>query len=359
MIPACRIWRESARPAENLHTEEAGKQAKENLNKFQNQSSSCGASNVNKASTDFISHATDKAQQSKPTNTSTTPFAQVPATKPTRPEGRSTQMATQPTAQVSNNENEQKQCLNHHSATNVIPVDYHYCSIPKSERNRANAARLRLRKKLAKKLKAQRKHGRTSTQQGVEVPVTTVAEHSQQGCTAMEENLGKKHAGPQLMPETNKSDYRNTLSCIQTVNMKVEAAHVPIVEEKPIAAPNNAGTHNLVTTATDTNVKLRRQCEPKISLPEDTAVRPKKNCTPKDFDQDQPKNTVNVTMKEEINRKNGQIEKQEQASTPVTPEHKVCAKGRWHQFTVNQSCSHKAHCKHNPGKDLPPNVKKW
>lgn len=341
--PACCICRESARPKGNIPAEEAGVQAKENPTTFPSQNSICGPSNMNKASTDFTSNATDKA---------------VPATEPTGSDSQSTQMSNQPKAHVSNSENEQKHCLNHNSVTNLISVDYQYCFIPKSEKTRANATRMRLRKKLADKLKAQRRGRNKSTQQTAEDPFTTVPQSSQQqGVAAIEENMMEKHTEAHLIPQPNKAGNGNTLSCIQTVNVK-ETPHVSMVEVRPAAAPDNADTHSPTTIATDKNVKLRLQCEPKVSLPQDTAVKPKKNCTPKDH-QNQPKNTGNVTTKEEVNEKNGQIEKQEQASTPVTPEHQVRANGRWHQFTVNQSCSHKARCQHNPGKDLPPNVKKW
>lgn len=357
--PTYCIIRESAKPeGTQEHIQDPGVQTNENPTTFPSQNSSCGPSNMNKASTDFTSNATDKvhniAQQSTTIYTLAIPFAELPATEPTGSDGQS----NQPKAHVSNSENEQKHCLKHNSVTNLISVNYQYCFIPKSERTRANATRIRLRKKLADKLKAQRRGGNKSTQKTADNSFTTVPQSSQQqGVTVIDENMVEKHTEAHLIPQPNKAGNSNTLSCIQTVNVKVETPQVLMVEGGPTAPPNNAGTYSPTTRATD-NVKLRLQLEPKVSLLQDTAVKPKKNCTPKDH-QNQPKNTGNVTMKEEVNGKNGQIDKQKQANIPVAPEHQVCAKGRWHQFRVNQSCSYKARCQHNPGKDLPPNVKKW
>ncbi|XP_039987778.1 uncharacterized protein LOC120792575 [Xiphias gladius] len=158
------------------------------------------------------------------------------------------------------------------------------------------------------------------------------------------------------------ADYGNISSCMQKVNIKAVAPHVPAVERKPTASPNNVATQKQTTAAADTNVKLRLQGELKVSL-QDTSCKPKKKCSTKASNQNQSKNnTGNIIMKGERNGKNGQAEKQEQEpaiNPPVTPENKVRTEGRWPNFTVNQSCSSKACCKHNPGTGLPQNVSKW
>lgn len=349
----------SVRPDGNLHAEEAGIQAEENPNTFPSQNPICGPSNMNKASTDFTSNATAKAhniaQQSTSIYTSEIDFTDMPATKPKGSDAKSTQMSNQPKPQVSNSENEQKQCPNHNNVTEFLLVNYQCSFIPKSDKICPNATRMRRMKKLANKLKAQKRGGSKSTQRAAEDPFATVPQSSQQqGVTAIEENMVERHTEAHVIPQ-HQAGNCNTLSYIKTVSVKVETPRVSMVEGRPTAAQKTVGTHS-PTTATDTNVKLSLQCELKVSQPQDTAVKPKKNCTPKDH-QSQPKNTGSVTMKDEVNGKNGQTEEQERASTPVT-EHKVCAKGRWHQFTVNQSCPNKTR-QHNPGKVFPPNIKKW
>lgn len=205
-----------------------------------------------------------------------------------------------------------------------------------------------------------------TNQQITEETVTTVQESSQQkGCTATEENTIKKHNKPHQIPQPNQADSDNngnTSSCIQKVNVKALAPQVPVVEGMSTAAPNNAATHNPKTAAADTSVKIRVKRELKASLPKDATVKPKKKCTFKALNQNQPKKkTRNVTMKEEIDGKNGQVEKEKQEpgiNPAVPPEHKACAEGRWHPFTVNQSCPRKVCCQNNPGTGLPPNIQK-
>ncbi|KAM7412692.1 hypothetical protein PAMA_020190 [Pampus argenteus] len=140
----------------------------------------------------------------------------------------------------------------------TILVEYQYHI--KSEKSRANAAKVRLKQKLAKKLDAQPQDDSKSTEKTSEETVTAMMQESlqQQGCTDME---AKKHKEPHRTPRLDKDDTNGKpSSCIQKVN----------VEE-----------------------------------PEPEAV------------------------------------------------------GRWHPFTVNQSCSSKARCHHNAGRGLPPNVQKW
>lgn len=165
---------------------------------------------------------------------------------------------------------------------------------------------------------------------------------------AMEENTIKKHNEPHqtLQPNKTDNDTHGNTTCLQKVSVKAVAPQVPVVEGMPTAAPNNAATHNPTTAAANTSVKLRLQHEHKVSLPQDTAVKRKEKCTLKALNQNKHENTRNVTMKEEMNEKKDQVEK-------------VSAECHWHPFTVNQSCSHKARCKHNPGTGLPPNVQKW
>ncbi len=193
-----------------------------------------------------------------------------------------------------------------------------------------------------------------ANQQMAEETVTTVQESSpQKGCTAMEENIIKKHNKPHQIPQPNKTD---------NDNVKAPAPQVPVDEGMPTPAPNNAATHDPKSAATDTSVKLRLKPELKVSLPKDATVKPKKKSTLKALNQNQPKKkTRNVTMKKECEGKNGQVEKekQEPGITPaVPPEHKACAEGRWHPFSVNQSCPRKACCQLNPETGLPPNVQK-
>lgn len=98
-----------------------------------------------------------------------------------------------------------------------------------------------------------------------------------------------------------------------------------------------------------------------LSLPQDIAVKPKKKCILKALNQNEPnKNTRKVTTNEEMYGKNDQIKKQEPGIIPaVPPEHKVHTEGCWHPLTVNQSCSRKMRCQHNPRAGLPPNVQQW
>lgn len=155
---------------------------------------------------------------------------------------------------------------------------------------------------------------------------------SQQGCSAMGGNAIKKHNEPHQIPQPNKADDDTSgNTCIQKVHVK--APQLPVVEGIPTAAPNNAATRNPTSAAPDTRMRLQKKLQ--VSPPQDTAVKPKKKCTLKAFHQNQPKNTGNVTVEKEM------------------------AEGRWHPFTVNQSCSHKARRQHNLGTGLPPNVQMW
>ncbi|XP_044209013.1 uncharacterized protein LOC122983371 isoform X1 [Thunnus albacares] len=296
-------------------------------------------------------------QKSQKQNTSTKPgVAQVPASTPTELPNNSTQMSNQPRTQVNNEENAlQEPGLNHNNVTNVISVNYQYCFSAKSESSRANAAKLRLRQKLANKLKAQPQDGSNNSQQTAEETVTVQESSQQQGCTAMR---AKKHKKLHQIPQHNKADYDtsgNPSSCIHKVSVNPPEPQVPVVEQRPAAAPNITATHHPTTAAADANVKLRHQCKLKVSVPQDTAVRPRRKCTFIALNQNQPK-------EEKLNGNNGHVgeERPEPAFSPAPgPEHSFHAEGRWHPFTVNQSCSHKARCHHNPGKGLPPNVQKF
>lgn len=195
-----------------------------------------------------------------------------------------------------------------------------------------------------------------SSQLTAETTVTTVQEGSQeQDCTAMEENTTKIHNKAYHTPQHNKVDNDtngNTSSGIQTVSMK------PALDKgRPSADPNNAANNPTVASA-DSSVKSKLQHKLNVTLILHTAVKPKEKSKLKGMEQNHPnKNAGNITEKEDKNGKNGQDEKQEPNIPPaVPPEH---TEGRWHPFTVNQSCSVKVLCKHNPGKDLPPNIQKW
>ncbi|XP_056230421.1 uncharacterized protein LOC130167911 [Seriola aureovittata] len=345
-------------PTENLHGKEAEAQTKAKITKSPSQKSKCVLSNMNVAC-----HATDKAHNIEPLiTTAKSGLAEEHTTKPAESLDHTTQMSNQPNTQVNNKETAlRKHCLNQDSVTNVSVV-YQYWVMDKSERGRANAAKIRLRQKLAKQLKAPPGDGSRSSQQTTEETVTIVPESSQQQiCTALDENPVKKHKNQQLIPQPNKADYGNTSPCMQKVSMKAVAPHVPVVEKMPTAAPNNGATQKAGTDA-DTNVKLMLQFDLKVSQPQDTvAVKLNKKCTPIALKQNQPtNNTGSVIMEEKLNGKNGQVEKQEPDITaPVNYRHKVCGEGRWPQFTLNPSCPRKVRCKHNPGTGLPPNVQKW
>ncbi|XP_029302044.1 uncharacterized protein LOC115017589 isoform X2 [Cottoperca gobio] len=276
---------------------------------------------------------------------------------PAEPPGNSRQMSSQPKTQVSNKEN----ALN--SVTNVT-VDHQYCFSAKSKSSCTDTAKIRQTQKLAKKIKAQSGAYRKRSQQTAGQTVKTVQETSQQqGCTAMEENTTKKHNKPHQILQPNKADNdTNENTGIHQVKVNAPALQVPVVEEIPTVVPNNPVTHN-PTAGPDTSTRV--QHEPKGP----TAVKSKKKHKLKEVYQNQPKNTGSVTakeeingnMEEEINGKNNQVEKEkhEPAITSVVAPDLVCAEGRWHPFTVNPSCSHKVHCRHNPGMGLPQNVQKW
>lgn len=248
---------------------------------------------------DLTCRATDEAHIIAEQSTTTTPgIAQVPP-------DHLTQMSNQSKAQVHNEENARyEHSLNHNSVTNMIAA-------------------------------------------------------------AREQNIIKEHNEPNQKPRPNKADNDtagNTSSSIQKVNVEALMPQVSVVEGMPTAFPSNAATHN-PTAAADTSIGLRLQQEIKVSLPQDNAVKPKEKCTRKALNQNQHKKKArHVTTEEEINEKNSHVEREEQEQdiTPaVPPEHKVCATGRRHPFTVNQSCSRRARCKHNPETGLPPNVQKW
>lgn len=185
-----------------------------------------------------------------------------------------------------------------------------------------------------------------------EATVITVQDGSQQqDCTAMEENTTEIHNKAYLTPQHNKVDNDtngNTSSGIQTVNMK--AALVK-------ADPNNAA-NNTTAASADSSVKSKVQHKLNVTIILHTATKPQEKGKLKGMEQNHPnKNAGNFTTKEDKNGKNGQDEKQEPDIPPaVPPEH---TEGRWHPFTVNQSCSVKVLCKHNPGKGLQPNIQKW
>ncbi|XP_045930942.1 uncharacterized protein LOC123986627 isoform X2 [Micropterus dolomieu] len=325
----------------------------ENLhNKSQSQKLNC----VNEASNDFTCHATNKANSIAERSTTIPGTAEMPVAELTEPPDHAAQMLNQSIAHIKNEEN--VQCLNQNSVTDIVTVDYQYCLRVKSEITRANTTKMRLRLKLAKKLKAQTREDHKSSQQTADDTVTTVQESSQQqGYATMGKTKIKKRNEPQQIPQPNKADSNtngNTSSHTQKVNVKALAPatpKAPLVERKPTTAPNNAATHN-------PSVKLRLQRELKVSLPSDTAVKPKKQCTFKALNQNQPYNTRNDPMK--ANR-NGQVKNEilEQGITPaVPPVHKVHTEGRWYPFTVNRVCPHKVDCLHNPGTDFPQNIRK-
>ncbi|XP_044057643.1 uncharacterized protein LOC122878649 [Siniperca chuatsi] len=308
--PVRRACREVVRgvTTENLHSKEAEAQMKAKINKSPSQKSKC----KNKASTDLICHATDKAHHIAEQSTTTKPgTAEVPSAKPTKPPNHSAQVSNQSKAHVNNEENAlQEHCLNHNGGTNMIAVDYLYCFRVKSEISRTNAAKMRLRHKLAKKLKAQPGDDHKGFQPIAEETVTTVQESSQhQGCTAMEENTIEKPNEPHHIPQPNKADNEtsgNTTSCMQKVNVKALAPQVPVVEGMPTTVPSNTAIHN------PESVKLRLQRELN-----ETGIIP-----------------------------------------AVPPEPKIRAEGRWQPFTVYQSCPHKVGCQHNSRTGLQQNVQK-
>lgn len=335
-------------PAENQPSKEAEAQVKAKTTKSQGQKSSCVCSNVNEAKADLTCHTSDIAKEH--------------ATKPAKPLEHSTQMLSLPKAQVNKKKNASHKHCSDQKRVTYISVECPCVCGSKSEKSRLKAAKNRLRQKLAKKkLMTPPGDGSKSFQQTTEETATTVPENSkQQGCTAQEENPVKEHNEPHLIPLPNKAYDGNTSPCIQEVNVKAAAPRVPVEERRPTAAPHDVTTYEQTTAPADTNVKLRLECEHQVSLPQDIAARPKKKCARK-LNQNKP-NTGNVIMKEEITGKNGQVEKDKQEPAiipPVTPEHKVCDDGRWPQFTMNESCSRKARCKHNPGKGLQPNVQNW
>ncbi|KAM7398963.1 hypothetical protein PAMP_018262 [Pampus punctatissimus] len=176
----------------------------------------------------------------------------------TKPPNHSTQISNQPNTQVNTEENALQEPGLNFNVTKLVEHQYHFTS----ETSRANAAKMRLKQKLAKKLDAQSQDDSKSTEQTSEGTVTATMQESlqQQGCTDIE---AKKHKEPHQIPRLDKDDddtNEKPSSCIQKVNMK--------------------------------------------------------------------------------------------APEPQT-------EGRWHPFTVNQSCFTKARCHHNPGTGLQPNVQKW
>ncbi|XP_037630199.1 uncharacterized protein LOC119490792 isoform X2 [Sebastes umbrosus] len=324
---------------EILHSKEAETHRKTKIHKPPSQKFHRVLSPVKEESTDSTCQATDETHDIAQLNTTTEQgIAEEPAAMPTKPPDHSRQMSSQPKAQDNNEENAlHEHCLNRDNTT-YIDGDYIYIFSAKSKSGRVIASKMRLSQKLGEEIKAQLGDDDKSS-------VATVQESpQQQGGTVMEENTTKKHNEPHQTPQPNKAD--NGSTCIQKVKMKTPASQVPVVEGLPRAAAHNP--------TTDTSIRL--QHELKVPLPQDTAVRPKTKCTLNAFNQNQPKNTGNVTMRdEEMNEKNGQVEKEKQEhaiSSAVNP----AAEGRWHPFTVNQSCSSKARCRHNPGTGLLPNV---
>ena len=314
--PVRRSYRDVVRggTTENLHSKEAEAQATAKINKS-SQKSSCVLSHVNEARTGLTCHVTEKVHNT------TEQTAEAPAATPTELPNYSTQQSDQ--------------------TKNGLPEQ-------------------------GFKLAKNPGDGCESSQQTSGETVTTVQESSpQQGCTSMGDNMIKKQNESHQIPQTHSADKytnRSSSSCIQKDNVKAQAAQVPVVEETSTAASNNAANCPKTASA-DVGVNLRLQFELKVSLPEDTAIKTKKKSTLRALNHKQPnKNTRNVSLKKKMDGKKGQIEKEKQnpGSIPaVSPVRQVHSESRWHPFTVNQSCSHKVCCRHNPGRGLPPNVQKW
>lgn len=78
----------------------------------------------------------------------------------------------------------------------------------------------------------------------------------------------------------------------------------------------------------------------------------------------QAKSSINAEKElhkkdKEKDRKVSEDKKDQQeppSACPPSPQRPARTEGRWHPFTANQSCSHKAHWQHNHDTALPPNV---
>ncbi|KAK5868984.1 hypothetical protein PBY51_009950 [Eleginops maclovinus] len=237
--------------------------------------------------------------------------------------------------------------------------DLKICLGAKSERSRAIAVKMRLRRKLVKR-KQDKLDLVGCIQKAAGGMVIPVPESSQQhGGTAMEGNTTKTHNKPHKQPKPD----RNTF--IQKNKMKAQVLKVPGVEGTATTAQNNAAIRNPTTAAPETSTRPQQE-------PQDPAVKPKKRCKAVYI---QPNHTGNVPEKEKHGDTKGelhqdteggviwldyQVEREEQwaAITSEAAPKAVPAGGRWHPFTVNPSCSHKERC-HNAGTSLPSNVQEW
>ncbi|KAK5905071.1 hypothetical protein CesoFtcFv8_006575 [Champsocephalus esox] len=212
---------------------------------------------------------------------------------------------------------------NSKSVTEEEEEDLKYRLGVNSERSRAAAVKMRLRRKLVKKKEVD---GVGCNQKAAGPAVNPLQESSQQ--QAVEGNTTKTH-NKKLNPN------RNTL--IQNKKTNAQALKLPGVE-------GTAATHNPTSAAPETSTGLQQE-------PQDPVVKPKTRS--KAVKNIKRNHTGKVREKEE----HGDTKGDEQVQTG---EQKAARTGgRWPPFTVNQSCSHKVRCHHNKGIGLPSNVQKW
>ncbi|KAL3057709.1 hypothetical protein OYC64_008045 [Pagothenia borchgrevinki] len=192
-----------------------------------------------------------------------------------------------------------------------------------SERSRAVAANMRLRRKLVKKKELD---GVRCNQKAAGSAVNPLQESSQQ--QAVEGNTTKTH---------NKKTNPNRNTLIQNKKTNAQALKVPGVE-------GTAATHNPTTAAPETSTGLQQE-------PQDPAIKPKNRCKAvKNIKRNHtgkvPEKEKHGDTKGDVNGEKYQVQTEEQkAAIPSeAAPGPVRTGGRWPPFTVNQSCSHKVRC---------------